>query len=106
MSPYFEFLIEWATECGAGLLLAALSLLVHLPLILLAMPVVIVFLGIANLEELHAAWYGMLSTVGIFDPAVLMNAEREIYAKCRHYFRFGDVASAAVPAQIVDPETA
>jgi hypothetical protein len=88
-----------AAVCGSGLLLALICLFAHLPLILLTVPVVIVFLGIvANPEELHAAWYGMLSTIGIFDPADLTNSEKAIYAERRHYFWFGEVASAAALA--------
>ena len=46
----------------------------HLPIILLVVTVVILFIDmVADTEELHAAWYGMLSTVGIFAPAVLGN---------------------------------
>jgi hypothetical protein len=95
--------------CGAGILLAAISQIADLPLILLAVPVVIVFLGIAaDPEEMHAAWYGILNTVGIFDPAVLTSSELANYAERRHYFWFGEVASAAglagifaVPAGII-----
>ena len=86
---------------GTGILLALVMDIAHLPLILLAVPLVILFLGIvADTEELHAAWYGMLSTIGIFDPAILSGAEREAYAEHRHYFWFGEVASAAVLAGI------
>lgn len=90
-----------AAVCGAGVLLAVICFIAHLPLILLAVPVIIFFLGIvADTEELHAAWYGILSTVGIFDPAVLSDPERASYAERRHYFWFGEVASAAVLAGI------
>ena len=88
-----------AAVCGAGILLAVICFIAHLPLILLAVPVVIVFLGVvADPEELHAAWYGMLSTLGIFDPADLTNSEKTIYAERRHYFWFGEVASAGALA--------
>ena len=54
--------------CGTGLLLALIFLFAHLPLILLVVPVAILFLGIvADPEETHAVWYGMLNTFGIFD---------------------------------------
>jgi hypothetical protein len=90
-----------AAVCGTGLLLALVTVVAHLPLILLVVPVVILFLGmVADTEELHAAWYGMLSTMGIFDPAILSDPEREAYAQRRHYFWFGEVASAAVLAGI------
>jgi hypothetical protein len=90
-----------AAVCGAGILLAVICLIAHLPLILLAVPVVILFLGIvADTEELHAAWYGVLSTIGVFDPAVLSLSEQAGYAERRHYFWFGEVVSAAVLAGI------
>jgi hypothetical protein len=90
-----------AAVCVAGILLTIIVLIAHLPLILLAVPVVILFLGIvADPEELHAAWYGMLSTMGIFDPAVLSNSEQTSYAERRHYFWFGEVVSAAALAGI------
>jgi hypothetical protein len=92
-------LLTRAAICGAGILAGIIVILVHLPLILLAVPVVILFVGIvADPEEAHAAWYGALSTAGIFDPAVLSNEEKEIYAGNRHYFWFGEVASAAALA--------
>jgi hypothetical protein len=87
--------------CGTGILLGLILVIAHLPLILLVVPVGILFLGIvADKEALHAAWYGMLSTVGIFDPAALTHAEEIRYAERRHYFWFGEVASAAALAGI------
>lgn len=86
---------------GTGILLGLILVVAHLPLILLAVPVVILFLGIvAGTEELHAAWYGMLSTIGIFDPAVLSNPEQEACEEYRNFFWFGEVASAAMLAGI------
>jgi hypothetical protein len=86
---------------GAGILFALVVLVAHLPPVLLAVPAVMLFLGIAaDLRELHAAWYGMLNTVGIFDPAVLTDAEQATYAERRHYFWFGEVGSAALLAGI------
>jgi hypothetical protein len=91
--------ITMASVCGAGILLAIIVLFAHLPLALLVLPVAIVLFGIvANLEEMHAAWYGMLSTVGIFDPAALDDDEKAILARDRHYFWFGEVAAAAALA--------
>jgi len=88
-----------AAICGAGILGGIIVVMAHLPLVLLAVPVVILFLGIAaDPKEAHAAWYGALNTIGIFDPAVLGNEEKEIYAGNRHYFWFGEIASAAVLA--------
>jgi hypothetical protein len=86
---------------GTAILLALVIDIAHLPLILLVIPLVILFPSIvADEEELHAAWYGMLSTIGIFDPAGLSDAEQANYAERRHYFWFGEVASAAVLAGI------
>jgi len=92
-------LLARAAICGAGILGGIIVMLTHLPLVLLAVPVVILFLGIgADPKEAHAAWYGALSTIGIFDPAVLGNEEKEIYAGNRRYFWFGEIASAAALA--------
>lgn len=86
---------------GLGILLALVIDITSLPLVLLVIPLVILFLGmVAGTEELHAAWYGMLSTLGIFDPAILSDPEKEAYAQRRHYFWFGEVVSAAVLAGI------
>jgi hypothetical protein len=86
---------------GIGILLALVVDIAHLPLILIIVPLVILMLGmVADTEELHAAWYGVLSTLGIFDPAILSDSERDAYAERRHYFWFGEVASAAVLAGI------
>jgi len=90
-----------AAICGTGLLLALIFLFAHLPLILLIVPVAILFLGIvADPEETHAVWYGMLSTIGIFDIAALTDAEQLNYAEKRHYFWFGEVGMAAILAGI------
>jgi hypothetical protein len=89
---------RWAI-CGTGILLAIIFLFAHLPPILLIVPVAILFLGIvADPEETHAVWYGMLSTLGIFDLSVLTAAEQENYAEKRHYFWFGEVGTAALLA--------
>jgi len=88
-----------AAISGAGLLLALIFLFAHLPLILLIVPVVIHFLGlVADPEETHAVWYGMLSVFGIFDLSSLTEAEKENYREKRHYFWFGEVTMAAVLA--------
>jgi hypothetical protein len=85
--------------CGTGILLGAIFLLAHFPVILLIVPVGILFLGlVADPEETHAVWYGMLSMLGIFDVSALTDAERENYAEKRHYFWFGEVALASVLA--------
>jgi hypothetical protein len=90
-----------AAICGTGILLALVLVVANLPLILLAVPVGIIFLGIvADMQELLAAWFGMLNTAGIFDPAVLTDPERAACAERRDYFWFGEVVSAAVLAGV------
>jgi hypothetical protein len=90
-----------AAICGTGLLLALIFLFAHLPLILLIVPVAILFIGIvADPEETHAVWYGMLSVLGIFDLSTLTEAERRNYAEKKHYFWFGEVGMAAILAGI------
>lgn len=85
--------------CGTGILLGAIFLLAHFPVILLVVPVAVFFLGlVADPEETHAVWYGMLNMLGIFDLSVLTDAERSNYAEKRHYFWFGEVVIASVLA--------
>jgi hypothetical protein len=73
--------------------------LAHLPIILLIVPILILFLGIiADPEEAHAVWYGMLNTLGIFDLLALTDSERLNYAEKRHYFWFGEVDMAVILA--------
>jgi hypothetical protein len=88
--------------CGVGILLAIIFLFAHFPIVLLIVPVAILFLGlIADPEETHAAWYGMLNTIGIFDLNSLTDAERENYALKKHYFWFGEVGMASILAGII-----
>jgi hypothetical protein len=85
--------------CGTGILLGLVLVLARLPVILLIGPVIILFLGIvADPEEMHAVWYGMLNTLGIFDLSVLTEIERQASAEKRHYFWFGEVEMAAILA--------
>ena len=85
--------------CGTGILLGAIFLLAHFPVILLVVPVAVFFLGlVADPEETHAVWYGMLNMLGIFDLSVLTDPERSNYAEKRHYFWFGEVVIASVLA--------
>jgi len=85
--------------CGTGVLLGIIFVLAHLPLILLIVPVAVLFLGIvADPEETHAVWYGVLNSLGIFDVSVLDPAEMADYAEKKHYFWFGEVSTAAVLA--------
>jgi hypothetical protein len=94
--------------CGTGVLLGLIFVLAHLPLILLIVPVAVLFLGIvADPEETHAVWYGMLNALGIFDLSVLTDAEQVNNNHKKHYFWFGEVGmsgilagSIAVPAGI------
>ena len=87
--------------CGTGILLGLVLVLAHLPIILLIGPVIILFLGIiADPEETHAVWYGMLNTLGIFDLSALTDIERLTYAEKRHYFWFGEVEMAAMLAGV------
>ena len=87
--------------CGTGILLGLVLVLAHLPVICLIVPVAILFLGVvADPEETHAVWYGMLNTLGIFDLSALTDFERLNYAEKRHYFWFGEVGMAAVLAGV------
>ena len=91
-----------AAICGTGILLAIIFVLAHLPLILLVLPVAVLFLGlVADPEETHAVWYGMLNAIGIFDLSALSEREKANYAEKKHYFWFGEVAMAAILAGIV-----
>lgn len=90
-----------AAICGSGILLAIIFLVAHLPLLLLTVPVAILFLGIvADPEETHAVWYGMLSVLGIFDLSTLTVLEKANYVEKRHYFWFGEVGMAAILAGV------
>jgi hypothetical protein len=81
------------------MVLGLIGVLAHLPLLFLVLPVAVVFLGIvADPEETHAVWYGMLNTLGIFDLSGLTDAERSNYAEKRHYFWFGEVGMAGILA--------
>jgi hypothetical protein len=68
--------------CGTGVLLGLIFVMAHLPLILLIVPVAVLFLGIvADPEETHAVWFGMLNTLGIFDVSKLTNDENVNYSQ-------------------------
>ncbi|MCK9581459.1 MAG: hypothetical protein M0Q92_13560 [Methanoregula sp.] len=87
--------------CGTGILLGLVLLLAHLPLLMLIVPIAILFLGVvADPEETHAVWYGMLNTPGIFEFPALTDIERFTYAEKRHYFWFGEVGMAAILAGV------
>jgi hypothetical protein len=90
-----------AAICGTGILLGLVFVLAPLPLLSLIIPVAILFLGlVADPEETHAVWYGMLNVLGIFEIAELTDAEKKNYAEKRHYFWFGEVGMAAILAGI------
>jgi hypothetical protein len=90
-----------ATICGTGVLLGIVLVLAHLPLLLLIVPIAVLFLGlVADPEETHAVWYGMLNTLGIFDLTALTNGERLNYSDNRHYFWFGEVGMASMLAGV------
>jgi len=85
--------------CGTGILLGVVFLFAHFPVILLVVPVAVLFLGlVADPEETHAVWYGMLNTLCVFDFSALTDAEKVNYAVKKHYFWFGEVGMAAVLA--------
>jgi hypothetical protein len=88
-----------AAICGTGVLLAIIFLLAGFPLILLTISVAVLFLGVvADPEETHAVWYGMLNTLGMFELPALTEIERFTCTEKRHYFWFGEVGMAAVLA--------
>jgi len=90
-----------AAICGTGCLIGLVFVLAHLPPLLLILPVAVLFLGlVADPEETHAVWYGMLNTLGIFDLSALTNEERLNYSDKRHYFWFGEVGMAAILAGV------
>jgi hypothetical protein len=83
------------------MVLGLIGVLAHLPLLFLILPVAVVFLGIvADPEETHAVWYGMLNTLGIFDLSALTKEERLNYSEKRHYFWFGEVGMASMLAGV------
>jgi len=87
--------------CGAGILLGLVFVLAQLPLLLLIVPIAVLFLGlVADPEETHTVWYGMLNSISMFDLSVLTAEERLNYAQKRHYFWFGEVGMAALLAGV------
>jgi hypothetical protein len=96
----FENVVQTrAAIMGAGLLLGIIFLAARLPALLLVVPLAVLFLGIvADPEETHAVWYGMLSMLGIFTVADLTEGEKAMYREKRHYFWFGEAGLAALLA--------
>jgi hypothetical protein len=92
-------LLTRCSICSTGILIALIFVLAHLPFLLLMLPLAILFLGVvADPEETHAVWYGMLNCLGMFDVAALTPAEIENYAEKKHYFWFGEVGMAGILA--------
>lgn len=95
---------EVLTRCaisGTGMVLGLIGVLAPLPPLFLILPAAVVFLGIvADPQETHAVWYGMLNTLGIFDLSALTNEERLNYSDKRHYFWFGEVGMASMLAGV------
>jgi len=99
MEMFEDVLQTRAAICGTGLLLAIIFLFAGFPVILLVIPVAVLFLGVvADPEETHAVWYGMLNTIGMFDFSALNELEKANYAGKKHYFWFGEVTMAAILA--------
>jgi len=85
--------------CSTGILLGLIFVLAHLPVILLLLPLTVLFLGaVADPEETHAVWYGMLNCLGIFDLSGLTGAEQANSNQKKHYFWFGEVGMAGILA--------
>ena len=85
--------------CGTGILLGMIFLWAGFPVVLLVVPVAVLFLGVvADPEETHAVWYGMLNALGMFELPALTTIERFTYTEKRHYFWFGEVGMAAILA--------
>ncbi len=82
--------------CGTGILLGFVFVFAGLPFILLTLPIAILFLGVvADPDEMHAVWYGMLNALGKFDVSLLTEEEKANYALKKHYFWFGEVGMAS-----------
>ena len=91
-----------AAICGTGILLAIIFLAAGFPMVLLVVPVAVLFLGlVADPEETHAVWYGMLNTIGVFDISALNELEKANFAEKKHYFWFGEVGMASILAGII-----
>ena len=85
--------------CSTGILIGFIFVLAHLPVILFPLPLTVLFLGIvADPEETHAVWYGMLNCLGIFDLSVLTGVEQANNNQKKHYFWFGEVGMAGILA--------
>ena len=88
-----------AAICGTGVLIAIIFLFAGVPPLLLIIPVAVLFLGlVAGPEETHAAWYGMLNSIGLFAITDLADEEKKDCAGKRHYFWFGEAGMAAILA--------
>ena len=84
---------------GTGVLLGAVFLIAHFPVILFTVPVAILFIGLtAEPFHTHAIWYWMMNALGIFRIDRLVPEDLEIYTEHPHYFWPGEVGMAAILA--------
>ena len=76
---------EWQTRCaicGMGVLLGAIFLIAHFPVILFAVPVAVLFIGLTvDPYHTHAIWYGMMNTLGIFHIDRLVPEDLAVYTR-------------------------
>ena len=95
---------EWQTRCaicGTGILLGAIILIAHFPVILFTVPVAVLFIGLtADPYHTHAIWYGMMNAIGIFRMDRLVPEDLEIYTVQPHYFWLGEVGMSAMLAGV------
>jgi len=95
---------EWQTRCaicGTGILLGAIFLIAHFPVILFTVPVAVLFIGLtADPYHTHAIWYGMMNAIGIFRMDRLVPEDLEIYTVQPHYFWLGEVGMSAMLAGV------
>ena len=95
---------EWQTRCaicGTGVLLGAIFLFAHFPVILLTVPVAVLLIGLtAEPYHTHAIWYGMMNTLGIFRMDRLVPEDLAVYTRQPHYFWLGEVGMAVVLAGV------
>jgi len=93
---------EWQTRCaicGTGVLLGAIFLIAHFPVILFIVPVAVLFIGLtADPYHTHAIWYGMMNALGVFRIDRLDPEDLEIYTEQPHYFWLGEVGMASILA--------
>jgi len=75
-----------------GVLIGAVLLFVHFPVILLTVLVVVLFIGLtADPYYMHAIWYGIMNTLGVVCIDWLVPADLMVYTRQLHYFWLGEV---------------